>query len=119
LEPLRGPQSHWQGRDPSLKVYADTGAVDQVARPSRSHPQTSQHLCGAPIHYLKKEIYQREVDIDCRTVTALDRFSNRAKVIEDYLGGRLSSQSAAYLVQVYYLFTSLMSFSQFLHKSNF
>ena len=28
--------------------------------------------------FLKKEIYQREVDIECRAMTALDRFSNRA-----------------------------------------
>lgn len=29
------------------------------------------------LNYLKKEIYQREVDINCREITALDRFSNR------------------------------------------
>ena len=32
----------------------------------------------AELSYLKKEIYQREVDIECRPMTALDRFSNRA-----------------------------------------
>lgn len=31
----------------------------------------------AELRYLKKEIYQREVDIECRALTALDRFSNR------------------------------------------
>ena len=30
------------------------------------------------LSYLKKEIYQRDVDIECRAMTALDRFSNRA-----------------------------------------
>ena len=30
------------------------------------------------LSYLKKEIYQREVDIECRAMTALERFSNRA-----------------------------------------
>jgi DNA polymerase-3 subunit epsilon len=29
------------------------------------------------LSYLKKEIYHREVDIECRAMTALDRFSNR------------------------------------------
>jgi len=32
----------------------------------------------AELSYLKKEIYQREIDIECRAMTALDRFSNRA-----------------------------------------
>jgi len=32
----------------------------------------------AELSYLKKEIYQREVDIECRAMTALERFSNRA-----------------------------------------
>jgi DNA polymerase-3 subunit epsilon len=32
----------------------------------------------AEISYLKKEIYQREIDIECRSLTALNRFSNRA-----------------------------------------
>lgn len=32
----------------------------------------------AELSYLKKEIYQCEVDIECRAMTALDRFSNRA-----------------------------------------
>jgi DNA polymerase-3 subunit epsilon len=32
----------------------------------------------AELSYLKKEIYQRDVDIECRAMTALDRFSNRA-----------------------------------------
>ncbi|MDO9413802.1 MAG: 3'-5' exonuclease [Pseudolabrys sp.] len=31
----------------------------------------------AELSYLKKEIYQRDVNIECRAVTALDRFSNR------------------------------------------
>lgn len=30
------------------------------------------------LNYLKKEIYQRDVDIECHAMTALDRFSNRA-----------------------------------------
>lgn len=33
---------------------------------------------AAELGFLKKEIYQREVDIECRVMTALDRFSNRA-----------------------------------------
>lgn len=32
----------------------------------------------AELSFLKKEIYQREVHIGCRAMTALDRFSNRA-----------------------------------------
>lgn len=32
----------------------------------------------AELNYLRKDIYQREVAIECRTMTALDRFSNRA-----------------------------------------
>jgi DNA polymerase-3 subunit epsilon len=32
----------------------------------------------AELSYLKKEIYQREVYIECRAMTALERFSNRA-----------------------------------------
>lgn len=32
----------------------------------------------AELSYLKKEIYQREVDIECRAMNALNRFSNRA-----------------------------------------
>ena len=30
------------------------------------------------LSYLRKEIYQREIGIECRAMTALDRFSNRA-----------------------------------------
>jgi DNA polymerase-3 subunit epsilon len=32
----------------------------------------------AELNYLRKEIYQRDVDIDWREITALNRFSNRA-----------------------------------------
>jgi DNA polymerase-3 subunit epsilon len=32
----------------------------------------------AELSFLKKEIYQRQVDIECRAMTALERFSNRA-----------------------------------------
>ncbi|HZL36747.1 MAG TPA: 3'-5' exonuclease [Tepidisphaeraceae bacterium] len=32
----------------------------------------------AELSFLRKEIYQREVDIECRAMTALERFSNRA-----------------------------------------
>lgn len=32
----------------------------------------------AELDYLRKEIYQRDVDIDCHEITALNRFSNRA-----------------------------------------
>jgi DNA polymerase-3 subunit epsilon len=32
----------------------------------------------AELTYLKKEMYQRDIDIECQAMTALDRFSNRA-----------------------------------------
>jgi DNA polymerase-3 subunit epsilon len=31
----------------------------------------------AELDFLRKEVYQRDVDLDCREITALDRFSNR------------------------------------------
>jgi hypothetical protein len=32
----------------------------------------------AEVQFLRREIYQREIRIDCREITALDRFSIRA-----------------------------------------
>jgi hypothetical protein len=31
----------------------------------------------AELNFLRQEIYQRDVNLDCREITALDRFSNR------------------------------------------
>jgi hypothetical protein len=31
----------------------------------------------AELNYLRQEIYQSDIDIHCREITALDRYSNR------------------------------------------
>lgn len=47
-------------------------------RPKSWFIDVDENKRDAELSYLKKEIYQREVDIDCRGMTALDRFSTRA-----------------------------------------
>jgi DNA polymerase-3 subunit epsilon len=46
-------------------------------RPKSWFIDVDEDKCDAELSYLKKEIYQREVDIECRVMTALDRFSRR------------------------------------------
>jgi DNA polymerase-3 subunit epsilon len=47
-------------------------------RPKSWFIDVDENTHDAELSYLKKEIYQRELDIACRALTALDRFSNRA-----------------------------------------
>jgi DNA polymerase-3 subunit epsilon len=47
-------------------------------RPRSWHVDVDEDKCGAELIYLRKEIYQRDVDILCREITARERFSNRA-----------------------------------------
>ena len=47
-------------------------------RPKSWFIDVDEDTRDAELSYLKKEIYQREIDIECRAMTALDRFSNRA-----------------------------------------
>lgn len=47
-------------------------------RPKSWFIDVDENARDAELTYLKKEIYQREVDIECRAMTALDRFSVRA-----------------------------------------
>jgi DNA polymerase-3 subunit epsilon len=42
------------------------------------HIDVDEDKCGAELEFLKREIYQRDVDILCRNLTARERFSNRA-----------------------------------------
>lgn len=47
-------------------------------RPKSWFIDVAEEARDAEVCFLKKEIYQRDVDIECRAMTALDRFSNRA-----------------------------------------
>ena len=47
-------------------------------RPKSWFIDVDENMRNAELTYLKKEIYQREVDIECRSLTALDRFSVRS-----------------------------------------
>ena len=47
-------------------------------RPRAWHIDVDDDKRDAELVYLKKEIYQREVDINCREITAQERFSSRA-----------------------------------------
>lgn len=47
-------------------------------RPKSWFIDVGEEMRDAELNYLKQEIYQRDVDIECRTMTALDRFSTRA-----------------------------------------
>jgi DNA polymerase III subunit epsilon len=46
-------------------------------RPKSWFIDVAEDKRDSELSYLKEEIYQREVDIECRAMTALDRFSNR------------------------------------------
>jgi DNA polymerase-3 subunit epsilon len=46
-------------------------------RPKSWHIDVDEAELDAELNYLRKEIYQRDVEIDCREITALDRFSIR------------------------------------------
>ena len=48
------------------------------SRPKSWFIDVDENGRDAELSYLKKEIYQREVYIECRAMTALERFSNRA-----------------------------------------
>jgi DNA polymerase III subunit epsilon len=47
-------------------------------RPRSWHIDVEESKLEAETTYLRKEIYQRDIDIACQEITALDRFSNRA-----------------------------------------
>jgi DNA polymerase-3 subunit epsilon len=47
-------------------------------RPRSWHIDFEEDKLDAELKFLRKEIYQREIDIDCREITALERFSSRA-----------------------------------------
>jgi DNA polymerase-3 subunit epsilon len=47
-------------------------------RPKSWFIDVAEEARDAEVGFLKNEIYQRDVDIECRAMTALDRFSNRA-----------------------------------------
>jgi DNA polymerase-3 subunit epsilon len=47
-------------------------------RPKSWFIDVAEDKRDAELSYLKNEIYQREVEIQCRAMTAFDRFSNRA-----------------------------------------
>ncbi len=47
-------------------------------RPRSWHIDVEEDKLDAELNFLRKEVYQRDVDLDCREITALDRFSNRA-----------------------------------------
>jgi DNA polymerase III subunit epsilon len=47
-------------------------------RPRAWHIEVDEHNRDSELDFLRKEIYQRDVEIDCREITALDRFSSRA-----------------------------------------
>jgi DNA polymerase-3 subunit epsilon len=46
-------------------------------RPRSWHVDVDEADLDAEVSYLRKEISQRDVEIECREITALDRFSSR------------------------------------------
>ena len=46
-------------------------------RPKSWHIDVDEDALDHEMHFLRKEIYQCEVDIHCSEITALNRFSNR------------------------------------------
>jgi DNA polymerase-3 subunit epsilon len=46
--------------------------------PRSWHIDVEEAELDAELAFLRKEIYQRDIEIACREITALDRFSNRA-----------------------------------------
>jgi DNA polymerase-3 subunit epsilon len=47
-------------------------------RPRSWHIDVEEDKLNAELTFLRSEVYQRDVNLDCREITALDRFSNRA-----------------------------------------
>lgn len=47
-------------------------------RPRSWHIDVEEDKLDAEMTFLRKEVYQRDVDLNCREITALDRFSSRA-----------------------------------------
>jgi DNA polymerase III subunit epsilon len=47
-------------------------------RPRSWHVDVEEDKLDAELQFLQREIYQRDIDIDCREITALDRFSIRS-----------------------------------------
>jgi DNA polymerase-3 subunit epsilon len=54
------------------------GSDGSDGRPRSWYIDVEQDKLDAELNFLRKEVYQRDVDLDCREITALDRFSNRA-----------------------------------------
>jgi DNA polymerase-3 subunit epsilon len=46
-------------------------------RPRSWHIDVEEDKLDAELNFPRQEIYQRDVNLDCREITALDRFSNR------------------------------------------
>ena len=61
----------------ALKVRGYRWNDGTDGRPKSWFVDIDEKMRDAELSYLKKEIYQRAVDIECRAMTALDRFSNR------------------------------------------
>jgi DNA polymerase III subunit epsilon len=47
-------------------------------RPRSWHIDVEEDKLDAELNFLRKEVYKRDVDLDCHEITTLDRFSNRA-----------------------------------------
>jgi len=47
-------------------------------RPRSWHVDVEEDGFDAEMKFLRNEIYRSDIDIHCREITALDRFSNRA-----------------------------------------
>jgi DNA polymerase III subunit epsilon len=47
-------------------------------RPRSWHIDVEEDKLDAELNFLREEVYQRDVDLACREITALDRFSDRA-----------------------------------------
>jgi DNA polymerase-3 subunit epsilon len=62
----------------ALKVRGYRWNDGTDGRPKSWFVDIDENMRDAELSYLKTEIYQRDVDIECRAMTALDRFSNRA-----------------------------------------
>jgi DNA polymerase-3 subunit epsilon len=73
----------WAQRSPfelkdALKARGYRWNDGSDGRPKSWFIDIDEEKRDAELSFLKKKIYQREVAIDCRAMTALDRFSNRA-----------------------------------------
>jgi hypothetical protein len=67
--------------DPSASGHVD----NRVGRPARPrllkrrswHTDLEEGKLDAELKFLRKEVYQREIDINCREIAAFERFSSR------------------------------------------